>query len=151
DCFAIFHPAARWDLRAEDDFLAIIVHERSVVEIAALTRLANRPARKAARHFRHILLCVAAIHAECVQFHNFAAIVFVQAARRTLGIGIGSRILRVLRILLPISGLLLLLPHLLCLLAENGGLAFTQIAELPLLAHAAQIVRGSDLWQLRIR
>ena len=43
-------------------------------------RLPDRPAGEGARDFDHVLLRVSAIHAERVQLHQLAAVIFVQAA-----------------------------------------------------------------------
>ena len=48
-------------------------------EIAAAPRIANGPAGEAAGHFGYVLLGVSAIDAEGVQFHQLAAVVFIQA------------------------------------------------------------------------
>ena len=64
-----------------DDFLAFIVHAVVVEEIAALLRGADGPAGEAARYFGHILLRVAAVDTQGVQFHQFAAVVFIQSTR----------------------------------------------------------------------
>ena len=46
---------------------------------AALTRIVNRPAGERTRHLGHVLLRVAAVHAERVQLHQLAAVVLVQS------------------------------------------------------------------------
>ena len=73
-------------VHAQHGLLAFIVHAVVVKEIAALARLANGPAREAARHFRDVLLRVAAVDAERVQLHQLARVVFVQPAHRTFGV-----------------------------------------------------------------
>ena len=75
----VVHAAARGDGHAEHVLLAFIVDLFVELEIAALPRFADGPAGEAAGHFGHVLLGVAAIDAERVQFHQLAAVVFVQA------------------------------------------------------------------------
>src|ERR1041385_5057618 len=48
-------------------------------EFRLALRRANRPTRKASRHFDHVLLGVSAVHAERVQFHQLAAVIFVES------------------------------------------------------------------------
>ena len=47
-------------------------------------RREDRPARETARNFLHVLLRVTAINAERVQFHQFARVVFIDAAPSVL-------------------------------------------------------------------
>ena len=49
-------------------------------EVGVDSRLFNCPAGEAARHFGDVFLRVAAVHAERVQLHQFAPVIFVQAA-----------------------------------------------------------------------
>src|SRR5439155_24602128 len=78
---AIFLAAAGLDRVAQHVLFTVVVHPRIEAVAAALTRLRDGPARKAARHFDDVLLRVAAVHAERVQLHQLAAVVFVQAGR----------------------------------------------------------------------
>src|SRR5260370_34506698 len=50
------------------------------VEAAALLRLLDAPAREHLRQLGDVLLRVAAVHTEGVKFHDFASVVFIQAA-----------------------------------------------------------------------
>ena len=50
------------------------------LEICILPRLVNGPAGKASRHFRDVFLRVTAVHPERVEFHQLAAVIFVQPA-----------------------------------------------------------------------
>ena len=65
-------------------FVPVVVHLRAEDEAAALLRAIDRPARQDARDFDHVLLRVAAVHAERVQLHQLARVVLVQAALRPL-------------------------------------------------------------------
>ena len=76
--------AAGGDLDAEHGLLAVVVHALVEDEGAAALRLEDGPAGEAARRFGDVLLGVAAVHAERVQFQQFAAVVFVEAARALL-------------------------------------------------------------------
>src|SRR4029077_7633556 len=49
-------------------------------KLRTLPRLLDGPACEAPRDFGHILLCVAAIDANRVEFHELAAVVFIQSA-----------------------------------------------------------------------
>src|SRR5438445_1489115 len=44
------------------------------------SRIADGPACETARHFDHVLLGIAAVDSERVQFHQFAPVIFVEAA-----------------------------------------------------------------------
>src|SRR5262249_1997675 len=70
--------AARFDHVAEHDFLAGIVEARIEPEAAAKPRVLDRPPREGARDLGHVLLRVAAVHAERVQLHQLAAVVLVE-------------------------------------------------------------------------
>src|SRR5215210_425684 len=77
---AIVHAAAL-DPMSEHDFLAGIVQARIESEsVAVLPWIVDRPSRESARDLGDVLLRVSAIHAECVQLHQLAAVVLVQAA-----------------------------------------------------------------------
>ena len=79
--------AVRLDAMPEHDLVAGLVHcVRSKMEAAALSRLLERPAGKDAGDFGDVLLRVAAVHAEGVQLHQFAAIVFVESAALAFGL-----------------------------------------------------------------
>ena len=82
--FAVADAAAGRNPDAEHGLFAVIVDAAVEDELAAALRLQNGPAGEAARGFGNVLLRVAAIHAEGVQFQQFAAVVFVQAARALL-------------------------------------------------------------------
>ena len=79
---AILDAAARGDFHAEHDFLTVIVESFIEIEATAPLRLANGPAGEAARHFGNILLRVAAIDAEGMQFHQLARVIFIETASR---------------------------------------------------------------------
>src|SRR5215472_10307728 len=51
---------------------------------SALLRLVDTPPRQHLRQFGDIFLGVAAVHAESVQLHDFAGVVFVQSAGTVL-------------------------------------------------------------------
>src|SRR5579872_4000452 len=53
----------------------------------SLVKRLNRPAGKNARHLRNVGLGIASIHAQGVQFHQFAAVILIQAARGSIGLG----------------------------------------------------------------
>src|SRR5215204_1317398 len=96
----VFDSTARGDLVTEDGLLTIIMHTRVEEERAgvptsrfihhrvhngsATARLKNGPTGKASRHFLHVFLCVTAIDAECVQFHQLTRVVFIDAATLSL-------------------------------------------------------------------
>ena len=64
----------------------------------AAARREDGPTRKTARHLLHVLLRVAAVYAQSVQFHQFARVVFIDAASlppgicRRLGLTIDARL-----------------------------------------------------------
>src|SRR5260370_24529660 len=60
------------------------------VEAAALLRLLDAPAREHLRQLGDVLLRVAAVHTEGVKFHDFASVIFIQAAGAIL-VGLGPR------------------------------------------------------------
>ena len=78
--FQPFLLAVLLDAMSEDDLVSGLVHARLEVEAAAFVGLLDGPAGKDLCDFGDIFLRVAAVHAERVQFHQFAAVVFVQAA-----------------------------------------------------------------------
>src|SRR5215475_6674459 len=70
--------AARGDLVSENRFFAEIVHERCKHKLR-LFGIGHRPSGETTRDGDHISLRVAAIYAKCVEFHDFATVVLVQA------------------------------------------------------------------------
>ena len=75
----VAHAAARGNGDAEHVLLAFVVHPLVEFEIRRPLRFADRPSGKAARDFSDVLLRVAAIDAQRVQFHQLAAVVLIQA------------------------------------------------------------------------
>src|ERR1700732_3315917 len=65
---------------SEDDLVAGLVQAGFETEVAAFSRLIERPPGEHFGDFGHVFLRVAAVYAERVQFHQLASIVFVQAA-----------------------------------------------------------------------
>src|SRR5260370_15294058 len=76
----------------EHDFLALVVHFVVVEEASTLLRSLNRPARKAARHFDYVLLCVSAVYAQRVELHQLASVILVQPPLAALALGLGFQI-----------------------------------------------------------
>ncbi len=74
---AVLHAPAGRNHMAQHHLLAFVVQLVVVEESAAAPRLQDGPAGEAARHFGDVLLRVAAVHAERVQLHQLAAIVFI--------------------------------------------------------------------------
>ena len=72
--------AAGRNFVAEHGFLAEIVHEWREDEFR-IFGTTHRPAGEATRHRDDVGLRIAALHAERVQFHDFAAVVFVEPVR----------------------------------------------------------------------
>ena len=81
DLEAILLAAAGGNLVAEHLFFRGIVHEGGEGEFGFLVWLANGPSGEAASHGDHVLLGVAAVDAEGVEFHQLASVVLVQAVR----------------------------------------------------------------------
>ena len=77
---SIFHPALALNLAAQNHFFTVVVQARAENESPALARAIDGPTGKAARDVPHVLLSVAAVHAQGVEFHQLAPVVFVQAA-----------------------------------------------------------------------
>ena len=97
---AVLRSTTRGNLMTEHDLFAIVVRARIEKEFARIraqtvgqaavrdclgrgagaTRGKDRPTREAARDFLHVLLGIAAIDAQRVQLHQFARVVFVDAA-----------------------------------------------------------------------
>src|SRR5262245_21375095 len=71
--------AAGIDFMSQNYFLAAIMLPRPEQELTAQLWSVNGPASERARHFLHVPLCVAAVNAEGVQFHQLAGVVFVDA------------------------------------------------------------------------
>ena len=68
------------DAVAEHELGPGLVHARIEPEAAALGWVLNGPSRKHFGNLGHIALRVAAVHAQCVQFQQLAAVVFIEAA-----------------------------------------------------------------------
>src|SRR5258708_5155934 len=93
---AIFDSAAGRNLVAEHNLFAVVVHGRSENELtgvvprvsshqsgcsrATAARLKDGPTGEATRYFLHVLLRVSAINTERMQLHQFARVVFINAA-----------------------------------------------------------------------
>ena len=75
DLFAVLHTAAAREFGAEDLFGANVVPLAAKHEVPR-ARI-DRPAGQRPRHLLHILLGVAAVHAQGVQFQQLAAVVLV--------------------------------------------------------------------------
>ena len=73
--------ASRRDAVAEHHLLAVVMQGRREAEAAALARLLDAPAGEGARHLGDVVLRVAAVDAERVQFQQFAPVVLVQPGR----------------------------------------------------------------------
>ncbi len=84
--FAVFF-AAVVEGAAHHDFLAFAVNFFVEKEFGIFARLVNGPARQALGHLNHVLLGVAGVHADGVEFHHFPAVIFIQAALGFLGGG----------------------------------------------------------------
>ncbi len=82
---AVLDAAAGRNRHAQHHLFAVVVQPRVEGELAAALRLVDGPAGEAARHFGDVLLRIAAVHAEGVQFQQLAAVVFVQAAALPFG------------------------------------------------------------------
>src|SRR5262245_9662738 len=93
---AVLDSAPRRNLVAQDYLLAVVVYalvkkEAAGIATCAFTRhrihrrstaarLEDGPAGKTARDFLNVLLCVTAVNAECVQFHELARVVLIDPA-----------------------------------------------------------------------
>src|SRR5579862_776984 len=80
DLDPVFHAMPGANLAPEHAFFAEIVHGRSKDKFATHPRPVNGPPREAARYFNNIFLGITSIHAQGVEFHHFASVVFIQAA-----------------------------------------------------------------------
>src|ERR1019366_2619250 len=76
---AVLHAAARRQRAPEHDLLLGVVHPLAEDEPAARARILESPSRERARDGDHVLLRVAAVHAERVQLEQLATVVLVQA------------------------------------------------------------------------
>ena len=83
--FEAFIFAMLFDLFAEHNLGAGVVAAFVELEASAPVRLVDRPAGEHASHFGDVVLGVAAVYAQCVEFHELAPIVFVEAV--ALGFG----------------------------------------------------------------
>src|SRR5690348_5824026 len=75
---AVIDAAARLDLVSEYDLLTGVVQRRDELKSAVTI---DGPAGERAGDVDHVLLRVAAVHAERVQLEQLAPVVFVEAAR----------------------------------------------------------------------
>ena len=99
--FAVADTPACRDPDAEHGLFSVIVHTAVEDEPAAALRLEDGPSGEAARGFGNVRLGVTAVHAEGVQFQEFATVVFVEAACTLFAAhprGIGSHGLPVVEI-----------------------------------------------------
>src|SRR6476660_9050737 len=71
---------------AHHDFVAGLMHTFFKLEISTLARFFQSPSSKDSCCFGDIFLCVAAIYAQRVQFHQLAAIVLVQSTAFSFGL-----------------------------------------------------------------
>ena len=99
---AVALTAARLDRVAEHQLRAGVVHARLEDEPAAEARILDRPAGQGPRDFLHVLLRVAAVHAERVQLHQLAGVVLVEAAAAAILRGRRDA-LSLLRFIVPIA------------------------------------------------
>ena len=77
---AILDAAAGGERMAQHHFLAGVVHQRHKVEATlCLAGALQCPAGQRARHIDHIGLCVAAIHAQGVQFEQLTPVVLIES------------------------------------------------------------------------
>ena len=79
DLFAIPHPAGI-DPVPQYHLWIRVMQTLVEPELRVALRLPNGPPGEAARHFDHVLLRISAIDAQRMQFHQLAAVVFIQAA-----------------------------------------------------------------------
>ena len=75
-----FRLTRRLDRKTQNIFLARVMQVFLEDKIAKPKMFLDIPARETTREFHHILLSVAAVHAEGVKFHQFAGIIFVGMA-----------------------------------------------------------------------
>src|SRR5580698_11096387 len=74
----------------EHELVSGFMHALLERETTSLARLLQCPSREHPRYFGHIFLGVTASYSQGVQFHQFAAVVFVQAAALSLGLVDGT-------------------------------------------------------------
>ena len=67
-----------FDATPQNFLLAPFMHAGVKGKAAAFARLFQSPSGKHARNFGYVLLGIAAAHAQRVQFHQFAAVIFVK-------------------------------------------------------------------------
>src|SRR5437667_11768791 len=75
---AFFDAAAGREMNAENSLCSDVMQRRA--EDEAARALIDRPAGEHPRKLRDVLLRVSAVDAECVELHDFASVVFVEAA-----------------------------------------------------------------------
>src|SRR6185437_11066241 len=76
---AVFHSSVIKCL-AHDDFRGAVMDAVVEEKLRVFARRANGPAGKAIGHLNYVCLRVTAVHADCVEFHHFAAVIFIEAA-----------------------------------------------------------------------
>src|SRR5262245_30916895 len=65
------------DFVTENEFFSVIVHPWTEHELAAQLRPVNGPARKGPRHFLDVLLRIAAVNTQRVQFHQLPSVILI--------------------------------------------------------------------------
>src|SRR4051812_11582129 len=78
--FHAFALAALFELLPEHDLLARLMPALIEFEFSTLLRLLDGPSGKHLRQFGYVLLRVAAVNAQRMEFHNLACVVFIQSA-----------------------------------------------------------------------
>src|SRR4030095_16727362 len=96
--FTVLHSSSGRNAPAEHRLLAVIVQELNKLKAASLPWVLQRPARKAPRHFSDIVLGISSVHPQGMQFHEFARVVLVEAARPSC---LGRELRRSIAILSP--------------------------------------------------
>jgi hypothetical protein len=85
-----FGRAAALKALAQQRLAAVVVQARRKAEAAGALRV-HRPAREDAGQLAHIVLAVAAIDTQGVQFHQLTGVVFVESTAAAVGVGgVGS-------------------------------------------------------------
>ena len=64
---------------AQDDFFFPVVHSRIELKLGEFLWIVNRPSRERPGDGNDIVLGIASIDAERVQFHQLAAVIFIEA------------------------------------------------------------------------
>src|ERR1700733_9702962 len=77
--FLAFVLAFGLDAMSENELGTGLVHARLAAESEAFERLLDRPSGKNFGDFGDIALRVSAIHADCMQFQQLAAVIFIEA------------------------------------------------------------------------